>query len=365
MTVLAGDPAVPLMTGVGFRVPQPGTVLHFPRDHGSHPDFKIEWWYLTGHLRDAPGHRHGFQATFFRLAGPPTSDSPAFSPAFGDRQLHLAHMAWTDVEGRRYFCEERLGRDGWDAGSATEGLRVWQGDWQLEMTEAGSETMRLQASVRGEIRWQLTLRPGKPLVRFGRDGTSRKGADPAARSYYLSFTRLQAEGTWQEGGRPPVAVVGEVWMDHEIASQQLGQELTGWDWTAIQLTDGSEIKAYLLRRPDGTPDPYSACIWISPEGELHHLNPGQFLWRKVRTWKSPQTGVSYPVEVELEFPELPNGLKSLRLVPLLDEQEFRGRTGGMSYWEGACGVLDAKGREIGQAYLELVGYGTSVADRLR
>ncbi len=363
--VLGGEPGVPLLTEEGFRIPQPGAILQFPRDHGSHPDFKIEWWYLTGHLQEASGRRYGFQATFFRLAGPAVKDTPVFSPAFGDRHLHLGHMAWTEVDGGRYVCEERLGRDGWDAGASTEGLRVWQGDWLLEMTDPASEQMRLQASVQGEIRWQFSLRPVKPLVRFGADGTSRKGADPSARSYYLSFTRLQGEGTFQEGGRAPVVVSGEVWMDHEIASQQLGRELAGWDWTAIQLRDGSEIKAYLLRRPDGTPDPYSAFYWISPAGEVQQCDSGQFRWRKIREWKSPQTGVRYPVEVELSFPALPNGLSWLRLVPRFDGQEFRGKSGSLAYWEGACGVWDAEGREIGQAYLELVGYGTSVADRLR
>lgn len=355
---------IPERTAEGFMVPQPNTPLSFPRSHASHPEYKIEWWYLTGHIFDEGKNRHGFQATFFRSAAP-LREIKNEAGTFGGDQLYLAHMAWTDESAGTYDYEERLNRDGWDAAAATETLDLHNGNWTLRMTDSEREIMQLACTVRGEIRWELTLTPMKPRVQFGQDGTSRKGAAPEARSYYVSFTRLKAEGKLHKEGKEQ-AVRGEVWMDHEIASQQLDASLAGWDWTAIQLRDGREIKAYLLRKLDGTPDAYSSLIWIGKNNELTYAGTADFEWEKIGFWKSPHTGTSYPTRLVIRTIDPDDGRKvSYRLEPILDDQEFGGRLGGPTYWEGACRVFDAEGQEVGSAYLELVGYDKPVGNELR
>lgn len=358
--------AIPRFTDEGFRVPQPGREFTFPRDHGSHPDYKIEWWYLTGHLFGENDGRFGFQATFFRVGARAPGDAPAFpSTAFGDGELHMAHMAVVDEAGDRFFHEERLHRGGFEAHASTETLDVRNGNWTLRMLDPDTETMRLRFTVRGGVRVDLVLVPEKPLTVFGEDGTSRKGAAPAARSHYLTFTRIAAQGSLEIGGEKH-AVSGVAWMDHEIASEQLSPDLEGWDWTAIHLFDGREIKAYILRRPDGTPDPYSAWMWIDGDNNVTHLDAESFRWERKRFWTSPQTGASYPVEVTLTAPDPVTGTSTaLRLVPIRDAQEITGELGGTTYWEGAMRVLDAEGNTIGHAYMELVGYDAPVGDRLR
>jgi predicted secreted hydrolase len=344
--------APPAFTADGYRVPQPFAPLEFPRDHASHPGFKIEWWYLTGHLFATDGRRFGYQATFFRTALKPPLEQ-AQSP-FGSSQLYLTHMALTDERDGRFYFEQRLAREGWDACSSTDALDVRNGNWKLQSTTPDVSEMLLQASVESEVAWSLTLRPAKPLIRFGEDGTSRKGADPEARSYYLTFPRLATSGTVTIGNET-LAVTGMSWMDHEIASNQLDPGLAGWDWIAIQLEDGWDLKAYILRNADGTPSPFSALIWIDPQGNTRYHNVGDFQWDKSDTWQSPETGARYPNRpvITTRHP-LSGEPASFHFDPILENQELN--LPGTTYWEGAGRILNESGDRIGSAYLELVGY---------
>jgi predicted secreted hydrolase len=366
---LAGmSPAEPRYDAEGFRIPDAGVALAFPAAHGNHPEFAIEWWYLTGHAFGEGERRFGFQATFFRRAGSPPARSsetaPEGSTAFGAEHLYLAHVALLDAETGQFLYQERLNRNGWAAFSETGRLNLRNGNWTLEMVDEETETMRLRTTIRNEAGMDFTLVPQKPLVRFGEDGLSRKGADPDAVSYYLTFTRLQLEGTVRVAGQN-FAVQGLAWMDHEIASRQLSPELEGWDWVAMQLFDGTEIKAYILRRHDGSPEPYSRLMTIDQNNQVVSLNPEQFSWDKSFVWESPQTGGRYPIAPGIRFRDPQTGLdRSLRLRPLAQDQEIGGETGGIAYWEGACDVLDENGQRIGYAFLELVGYAGSVEGRL-
>ncbi|MFN0068062.1 MAG: lipocalin-like domain-containing protein [Limisphaerales bacterium] len=349
--------------GTEFAVPQPGRRFVFPRDHGSHPEFRLEWWYLTGHLWDATSNRFGFQATFFRTAPPRTTNEITSSPGFGAEQLHLAHMAVSEPATGRFLHQERLNRDGWNAGAATETLRVWNGNWSLEFVAA--ETMRLLGGVRAEATLDLTLQPAKPLVVFGTNGVSRKGASPAAASHYLTFPRLAVEGTLTLDGRAR-AVRGQAWMDHEFSSSQLDVDQAGWDWASIQLHDGREVMLYRLRLKDGGTDEFSTLAWVDRAGHVRHFGPDRFRLEPLGRWRSPRTGGEYPLGFTLTLPDADGaGELTLRLEPLLKDQELSGAVGGVPYWEGACRVLDVTGRQVGEAFVELTGYAGDLGARLR
>ena len=351
-------------TEEGFLLPVAGRELSFPRAHGSHPEYLIEWWYLTGQVGDGED-RFGYQATFFRRAYP-RDERAAVSAHFGADQIYLAHMAVSDLGREKFYHEERLNRDGWDAGAREDRMKVWNGNWQLEMTDSETETMELQFSVGGTVRVSLDLVPQRPLMRFGEEGISRKGDDPEAVSYYLSFTHLETSGEIRIG-EETYQVEGLSWMDHEIASRQLGADLEGWDWTAIHLDSGEAIKAYQLRRPDGSPDPWSAMILIGTDNSVRYFYAEDFTWERKGFWESPITGAVYPNEVEIRGPDPQGGEERiLRVVPYFDEQEITGELGGTAYWEGACRVYDGRtGERLGRAYLELVGYAAPVAETLR
>lgn len=360
LCLLRSDGAVP-----DAADPQPGARFVFPRDHGNHPQFSLEWWYVTGHLHETNGLRHGFQATFFRRSTPRSpGESPSAGPAFDDRQLYLAHMALLEGASGRFLHQERLNRQGWDAGSASDTLDVRNGNWSLRWLGQGDGRLELHGGIRAEASWRLTLTPVKPLVVFGTNGVSRKAAEPSAASHYLTFSRLQVSGTLSRGGQAhPVS--GTAWMDHEFSSSQLGAGQVGWDWAGVQLQDGREIMAYRMRRADGTVDPFSTLAWVDRQGRVQHVGPDSFDWEPEGRWRSPITGAEYPAQVRIRVRDPETGQQVLlRLIPLHPAQELTGGLGGIAYWEGACRVLDPAGREIGSAFLEMTGYAASMAGRL-
>ena len=362
MAAAGGRAIEPVFNGSGFRIPTPHPAFSFPRDHGSHPEFRIEWWYITGHLRDDEGQRFGFQATFFRVALTPQDDG-AERAVFGTNQLMMAHMALADPVAGSFVHEERLNREGWDAWARVDGLDLRNGNWSLQMAKDGA--MTLVGSVRSEVSFSLRLAPLKGPVFFGEGGLSRKGASESAASWYITFPRLHVTGHLDTAvaTRP---VVGEAWMDHEISSSQLEEEQVGWDWASLRLHDGREVMVYILRHRDGSVDPFSTLAWIDASGGVHHFSPDQFTWTSRRTWESPATGGRYPLDIVLTAPRHDGmGQEQFLLRPLMDEQEMVGHLGGVSYWEGACDVLDSDGVVVGEAYVELTGYAEELTDALR
>jgi predicted secreted hydrolase len=174
---------------------------------------------------------------------------------------------------------------------------------------------------------------------------------------------LQAKGILFQNGEE-IAVEGIAWMDHEISSSQLGEDLEGWDWTCMQLDDGTELKAYRLRKKDGGSDPWSAVYWIDQKGNTERVYADSFTWKTLDTWTSPKTELQYPTSVEVSVKHPTNGQQVYQLRPLLDAQEFTGNRSDNAYWEGACEVLNKDGKRIGNAYLELAGYGGGLGARL-
>ena len=355
---------IPQLTSDGYAVPQPGRHFVFPRDHGSHPEFAIDWWYITGHLTATNDSSFGFQATFFRRAlVPPGATNNSSSAAFGSSQIYLAHMALVNKKSGNFSYQEKLNRDGWDADSSTNTLALRNGNWSLRLvqgTNAVPEIFELQGGVGADATFTLNLIPKTPLVIFGTNGVSRKAADPCASSHYLTFPRLAAKGilTLNETN---LAVSGEAWMDHEFSSSQLGKDQVGWDWLSLQLSDGRELMAYRMRCKDGSTDPFSTVAWIDRKGQIQQIGPDNFNWAALAHWHSYKSGADYPSLVQLEALNPASGKTEKFIIqPIVADQELTGKVGGVGYWEGACRVLNTKNDEIGQAYMELTGYSKSL-----
>ena len=349
LLVLAQICAIAQATTDGFAIPQPGRVFEFPRDHGSHSEFRTEWWYVTGHLDARDGGRFGFQVTFFRQAR--REDGKTL-------HLHLAHAALLDAKTGRFVHEERLNREGWDAVSSDKTLAVRNGNWSLRLDEA-TQRLHIAATVKAEVLLRLELEPVKPLVVFGKDGVSRKGASDSAASHYLTWPRLKTTGTVKLGATEQ-AVSGEAWMDHEFSSSQLEAGQVGWDWAALQLKDGREVMVYRMRRADGTADAASTLAVVERDGKLRQLASDAFSWKVLATWKSPRNGAEYPIRVRIQFEG-----ESFELKPLAEDQEQDGGITQLPYWEGACDVLDSRGQAAGRAFLELAGYAGDLAGYLQ
>lgn len=336
-------------TADGFALPQAGKVFSFPRDHGSHPEFRTEWWYVTGHLDGAGEQRFGFQVTFFRQARRDEEGKTL--------HLHLAHAALLDVKRGTFLHEEKLSREGWDASSADTTLAVRNGNWSLKLDEA-TQRLHIAATVKGEALLQLELEPAKPLVIFGKDGVSRKGLSATAASHYLTWPRLRTKGIVTVGAAEH-PVTGEAWMDHEFSSSQLEAGQVGWDWASIQFKDGREFMVYRMRRADGSLDAASTLAEIGRDGKTRQMGSNAFTWEKLGTWKSPRNGAEYPNQVRIRFEN-----QSFELKPLVQDQEQDGGITGLPYWEGACDVVDEHGQTVGRAFLELAGYSGDLAGHL-
>lgn len=335
----------------------PGYRFSFPRDHGAHPNFRTEWWYFTGNLT-ADGKAYGYELTFFRrgVDSPQTEKNPS---RWAIRDLYFAHFALTDGEEKRFYHTEKISREAiGKAGAKSNRLEVWIDRWRAAQNSDG--TVHLQAAAeeeKGSAGWKidLLLHPDKPLVIHGTDGISRKGGEPGQASHYLSFTRLQTEGTISiDGKERPVS--GLSWMDHEFSSSMLNQNQVGWDWFSIQMEDGREVMLYQIRTADGGKDPFSSGTIIEPDGTARHLPADAFTLTPLRNWTSKKSGGNYPVAWRIEIP-------SERLIlesePMLEDQELiTSRSTRVAYWEGAGRFRGTKeGNSIqGKGYIEMTGY---------
>ncbi len=321
--------------------------MSFPEDHGPHPDLRMEWWYYTGNLKTSAGRHVGFQLTFFRVALSPAEESRA--SAWATHQLYVGHFAVTDTAGGRFHAASRTSRAALGlAGAQAAPFRVWVEGWSAE---GDGKATRLRAQ-EGDIAVDLTVSPAKPVVLQGDRGLSRKGPEPGNASFYYSLTRMPTQGTVRLGGET-LEVSGEAWMDREWSTSALGAAVEGWDWFAVQLDDGRELMVYVLRRRDGTIDPFSAGTLVAADGSARRLEAGDVRIETLGHWTSQRSGVRYPARWRLSVPS-----KELRLEiePRLADQELRLET---RYWEGAVRVMGSSGgRAIGgQGYVELVGYG--------
>ena len=333
-----------------YRTALPGYRYEFPRDHFNHPDFQTEWWYYTGNLKSADGHRFGFELTFFRQA---VNRDPAKTAAWEVRDLYLAHLALSDLDGGKFFHSERTNRSGPGIAAVSESLgRIWNGNWQIQW-HGGDQQLE---AVDQRFQLHLTLHSEKPPVVHGENGVSQKAEGPGRASHYISLTRLATSGVIDVGNEK-FEVSGTSWMDHEFFTHQLESGQTGWDWLSLQLEDHTEVMLFHIRRKDGSIDPNSAGTYVDPEGKTTHLGSTDFKLQPVgERWRSPLTGAEYPVHWKIAIPKL--GIELEEKTPL-ESQELAGKTKlAPNYWEGAIVLTGRRKAEPlhGAGYLEMTGY---------
>jgi len=252
-----------------YRTALPGYRYEFPRDHFNHPDFQSEWWYYTGNLKSLDGHRFGFELTFFRQA---VSRDPTRNTVWDVRDLYLAHLALSDLDGGKFYHLERANRSGPGIAAASESLgRIWNGNWQIQW-HGGDQELK---AVSERFQLHLALHPEKPPVIHGENGVSQKAEGPGRASHYVSLTRLATSGDIDLRGKK-FEVRGTSWMDHEFFTHQLEPHQTGWDWLSLQLQDGTELMLFHIRRMDGWIDPHSAGTYVDAEGKTTHLRSSDF-----------------------------------------------------------------------------------------
>lgn len=325
--------------------------FRFPRDHGPHAEYGIEWWYFTGNLETSGGRHFGYELTLFRIG---LAAEPAEGRSdWGASQVFMGHFALTDVEEDKFYAFERFSRQALGlagAASSEDGFRVWLEDWSVQGKGQREPTVKLVASEEG-VSIDLSLTSAKPLVLQGENGLSRKSAEEGNSSYYYSVTRMPTSGVIIVGGEEFV-VQGSSWMDREWSTTALSDDQVGWDWFALQLSDGRDLMYYQLRRKDGRVDPFSSGTLVLSDGSAIPLTPRDVRIDVLETWRSP-LGNEYPSRWRLKIPSA--GLE-LEVVPYAKNQEL---DLSVTYWEGAVRVSGTgDGSPIqGQGYVEMTGYG--------
>lgn len=325
-----------------FKKVQPGQTIKLPEDHAAHPDYRSEWWYLTGNLKDEQGREYGMQWTLFRqgIEQELRTSNPWLIP-----QLWLAQFAITDLDRSSHQQDERASRQGPGLAGASGG-QYWLREWRLASQGAAlfPATLKVQSKI-GEL--NLTVSAAKPLVLQGKAGYSEKS--PGNASFYYSYPRLTLRGTLIRDGETRT-VTGQGWFDHEWSSSVLAEWQSGWDWFSLQLADGRELMLFRLRtkagrraNPENQPENRYGIL-IEQDGSSRVLAPDAIRLTPGKTWRGPK-GQAYPVEWQLSAGDLNLTIRA--------RQPNQAMTGRFDYWEGAVSVSgDAKG--VG--YLEMTGY---------
>jgi predicted secreted hydrolase len=346
-------PAAPAAPAAPFARATAVRPFALPQDHGPHFEYETEWWYYTGNLAAEDGRPFGFQLTFFRRGLSPGSPPPG--PGLRTNQVDFAHLAITDVLGRRHQFFERWSRGAAGlAGAMGEPFAVWLEDWRADGQSADGSSVRLRAQDRD---WgiELAVAATKPLVGHGDRGLSQKSAEPGNASYYIGYTRMTATGHVSAGG-PPLAVHGSAWFDHEWSTSALGRGAVGWDWFSLQMDDGRELMYFQIRGDDGTVEPVSGGTLVEKDASTRRLGANEVRVEVLERWKSPKSGALYPVRWRVV-----SAIAGLELVVdrRLDAQEL---IASFTYWEGAVTLLGtSRGHSVqGVGYVELTGYAGSM-----
>lgn len=329
--------------GAGYPDVKPSRVFVFPKDHGAHPDFRTEWWYVTGAVNTVRGKELGFQITFFRTRPRVDARNPS---KFAPRQILFAHAALSDPAISKLVHDQRAARSGFGIAEAKIGdTDVRIKDWRLVRLADGRFAAKIKA--RGFALDLLFTHSQLPLLQ-GEGGYSRKGPDPKSASYYYSLPQMATTGTITRD-KSTERVTGRSWLDREWSSRYLGGTAIGWDWTGLNFDDGSALMAFRIRGKD------SRTLWAGgtfrrTNGATVTLKPRDVRFTPMRIWRSKRTGAKYPVAQILTI-TLPEGQKRLTLTPMFFDQELDARSSGLPvYWEGLVKT------QSGRGYLELTGY---------
>ncbi|RJG09101.1 iron ABC transporter permease [Pseudomonas cavernicola] len=321
-----------------FARVSPGRAFSFPVDHGAHPDYRIEWWYVTANLEDEQGRAWGVQWTLFRSALQPGSVSEGWS----NQNLWMGHAGLTGPYGHRHaetFARGGIGQAGVDSSP----FKAWIDDWHFSSQKpANAELGELELHAKGRaFSYRLRLVSSLPPVLQGEQGFSQKSGQGQA-SYYYSQPFFQAQGAIQLEGKT-YRVKGPAWLDREWSSQPLAPGQQGWDWFSLHLSTGEKLMLFQLRHADGAH--YRAGTWISATGQTRVLGNQDIVMTPLQ--QSHVAGRQLPTRWSLRIASEGFEITSTAL------QENSWMDTRFPYWEGP---IRFSGSHQGVGYLEMTGY---------
>jgi predicted secreted hydrolase len=348
------------LLGGDFKRAIPGKVFSFPQDHFSHPEFKTEWWYYSGHLQSSDRDKkfYGYQLTFFRTGL--KSEKKETKSKWSIQNLFFAHLALTDESRKKFEYREKISRGSLgEAGASVynregEPFQVWIENWSLVGKGPSFQNHLLQAGDK-DLGVELLLNPEKNPIIHGQNGISQKAAGEGYASHYYSISRLKTEGKIFLKGKE-IPVRGTSWMDHEFGSNQLREYQVGWDWFGLQLDNWVDLMFYQIRHRDGKKDPFSSGTIIFADGKNRHLTLNDFQIEVTDQWKSQKSGAVYPSKWGIKVSE--NQIELILSPTVKDQELVTKESTRVTYWEGSV-KIDGRSRGDpvkGMGYVELTGY---------
>ena len=323
----------------GFAPVVPGRMFAFPADHGPHPEFRIEWWYVTANLADAKGAAYGAQWTLFRqaiAAGGPHE-------GWANQQIWMGHAAVTRADTHRFtqaFARGGIGQAGVDA----KPFRAWIDAWEMRgLDPLNDDTVapcELKASA-ADFSYTLRFDAQRPLVLQGDGGYSRKSLREQA-SYYYSQPHYTAKGVLAIDDKS-VEVTGMAWLDREWSSQPLASDQSGWDWLSLHFDAGDKLMLYRMRQTDGKH--YGSGKWIRLDGAAELLGSDDIVMTPLGV--TDVEGRKIPTTWRIAIAKM---ALSIECTPL-NARSWMGTS--FPYWEGPIRFAGSHG---GVGYLEMTGY---------
>ncbi len=368
-----------------------------------HAAADTEWWYVNTHVRTADGRELGLFAAFFRIIS-------AVDEA--TKQVEYAHsMTWaiSDLSTGRYIGESRvderspqlgLERIQNQRGVKDERLnramqeilerdqvpapdRVFDGPVAVAFDKLalryGASGFEKQAdgSYRvtivdhdGKHGAELVFAPQKPPVRHGDDGVVRGNA--GEQMFYYFIPRCAVTGSVMLDGERAEIAQGSGWYDHEFGGyveqetpkghdiagtsaqgEGAGIRDLGWNWTAVQLDDGTDLTAYEIVDVKTNETVGKWLIAIDKDGTRRSIPDVTF--EAKQPWTSKRTFHGYPTSWRLRAPSIK---LDLQIDAAFDDQELITVISKPAFWEGRCSAIGSLGgrKVTGNAYIERSGF---------
>lgn len=314
-----------------------GQELLFPRDHGAHQAYRIEWWYVTANLVDEQGRDWGVQWTLFRSALAPGVERFGWDSP----NVWMGHAGVSSPFG--FSFGEILARGGiGQAGVRAQPFHAWIDDWSLQSLDGeGLDKLRMQAAGT-DFRYDLHLTADGPLVLHGEQGYSEKSGQGQA-SWYYSQPFYQVSGDIRRDGQS-YSVQGSAWLDREWSSQPLAADQQGWDWFSLHLDGGDKLMLFQVRHEDG--GHYRAGTWIGANGQARPLSGQQILLTE-QSRTTQVHGGRVPSRWRIQLPDHGVDVVAEAIYP----QSWMDTS--FPYWEGPVRLRGSHG---GRGFLEMTGY---------
>ena len=312
------------------------TAVSLPGDEGPHPSSSMEWWYFTGHLTgtDPAGkvHQYGFELTFIR------TNSLGLEPlsAAYDGQFAVTDLARGTFTSNMLAIAVQPDKivPGGGFNNTVDGWNMQGKNRQNHISAAFAD---------GSYALSLNLDQSTPAALYGNGGLIPFG--PFGTSYYYSETNLQASGTLIDHG-VPISVTGIAWQDHQWGNFQ---GTGGWTWFSLQLSNGTQYMLFFLHNAAGAIDAEVGTL-VNADGSTVNIDPSEMSQTPLSTWKSPNTGITYPQNWTVTVPGGQLTVKALEAdqelyVPFVDS----------GYWEGDSSVTGTiNGAAVtGQSYVDI------------